>query len=156
MWNEFVRHIDTPIGRLALCADGRGLCALRFRATGAEMDGVPVLLQAQREMEEYFAGRRTAFSVPLSIQSGTPFQQRVWEALRTIPYGEVRSYGEIARQIGRDRACRAVGMANHANPLPIFVPCHRVVGADGRLTGYAGGLDAKRYLLELEGVHVKV
>ena len=87
---------------------------------------------------------------------GTPFQMQVWEALQSIPYGELRSYGDIARQIGRDRACRAVGMANHANPLPIFVPCHRVVGADGRLTGYGGGLDVKKYLLELEGIHVEV
>ena len=147
--------MDAPIGRLALCADGRGLCALNFHATGAEMDEAPVLLQAQRELEAYFAGRRTAFSVPLSME-GTPFQMQVWEALQSIPYGELRSYGDIARQIGRDRACRAVGMANHANPLPIFVPCHRVVGADGRLTGYGGGLDVKKYLLELEGIHVEV
>ena len=152
---ELVRHIETPIGRLALCADGDGLCALRFAATGDARDAAPVLLQAERELEEYFAGRRTAFSVPLSMH-GTPFQMAVWEALRTIPYGETRSYGVLAAQIGRPKACRAVGMANHVNPLPILVPCHRVVGADGRLTGYAGGLDVKKYLLELEGVHVKV
>lgn len=147
--------MDTPIGRIALCANDRGLCALKFRAEGAQADDFPVLLQAQRELEEYFAGRRTAFSVPLCI-AGTPFQMRVWEALQTIPYGQVRSYGQIARQIGRERAFRAVGMANHANPLPIFVPCHRVVGADGRLTGYAGGLEVKRFLLEMEGKYVKV
>ena len=152
---ELVRHIETPIGRLKLCADGDGLCALRFAATGEEMDAAPVLLQAERELKEYFAGRRTAFSVPLSMH-GTPFQMAVWEALRTIPYGETRSYGELAAQIGRPRACRAVGMANHVNPLPILVPCHRIVGADGHLTGYAGGLEVKKYLLELEGVHVKV
>lgn len=152
---ELVRHIETPIGRLALCADGDGLCALRFAATGEGMDAAPVLLQAERELKEYFAGRRTAFSVPLSMR-GTPFQMEVWAALRAIPYGETRSYGELARRIGRPGACRAVGMANHVNPLPILVPCHRVVGADGRLTGYAGGLDVKKYLLELEGVHVEV
>ena len=152
---ELVRHIETPIGRLKLCADGDGLCALRFSATGEGTDAAPVLLQAQQELEEYFAGRRTAFSVPLSMH-GTPFQMAVWEALRTIPYGETRSYGELARRIGRPGACRAVGMANHVNPLPILVPCHRVVGADGHLTGYAGGLDVKKYLLGLEGVHVKV
>ena len=152
---ELVRHIETPIGRLKLCADGDGLCALRFASTGEEMDAAPLLLQAERELEEYFAGRRTAFSVPLSMH-GTPFQMEVWAALRAIPYGETRSYGELARRIGRPGACRAVGMANHVNPLPILVPCHRVVGADGHLTGYAGGLDVKKYLLELEGVHVKV
>ena len=152
---ELVRHIESPIGRLALCADGDGLCALRFAATGEEMDAAPVLLQAQQELEEYFAGRRTAFSVPLSMH-GTPFQMEVWAALRAIPYGETRSYGELARRIGRPGACRAVGMANHVNPLPILVPCHRIVGADGHLTGYAGGLEVKKYLLELEGVHVKV
>lgn len=138
-----------------MCADGDGLCALRFAATGEEMDAAPVLLQAERELEEYFAGRRTAFSVPLSMH-GTPFQMAVWAALRAIPYGETRSYGELAAQIGRHRACRAVGMANHVNPLPILVPCHRVVGADGRLTGYAGGLNVKEFLLKLEGAHVKV
>ena len=138
-----------------MCADGDGLCALRFAAAGEEMDAAPVLMQAERELEEYFAGRRTAFSVPLSMH-GTPFQMAVWAALRAIPYGETRSYGELARRIGRPGACRAVGMANHVNPLPILVPCHRVVGADGHLTGYAGGLDVKKYLLELEGVHVKV
>lgn len=152
---ELVRHIESPIGRLKLCADGDGLCALRFAAAGDAMDAAPVLIQAQKELEEYFAGRRTAFSVPLSMH-GTPFQTEVWAALRAIPYGETRSYGALAAQIGRPRACRAVGMANHVNPLPIFVPCHRVVGADGRLTGYAGGLDVKKYLLELEGAHVKV
>ena len=152
---ELVRHIETPIGRLKLCADGDGLCSLRFASTGEEMDAAPLLLQAERELEEYFAGRRTAFSVPLSMH-GTPFQMEVWAALREIPYGETRSYAALASQIGRPRACRAVGMANHVNPLPILVPCHRVLGADGRLTGYAGGLDVKKYLLELEGVHVKV
>ena len=152
---EYIRHMESPIGRLQLCADGDGLCALRFAATGEEMDAAPVLMQAERELEEYFAGRRTAFSVPLSMH-GTPFQMEVWAALRTIPYGETRSYASLAAQIGRPRACRAVGMANHVNPLPIFVPCHRVVGADGRLTGYAGGLDVKKYLLKLEGAYVEI
>ena len=152
---ELVRHIESPIGRLKLCADGDGLCALRFASTGEEMDAAPLLLQAERELEEYFAGRRTAFSVPLSMH-GTPFQMEIWAALRAIPYGETRSYGELAAQIGRPRACRAVGMANHVNPLPILVPCHRVLGADGRLTGYAGGLNVKEFLLKLEGAHVKV
>ena len=107
------------------------------------------------ELEEYFAGRRRAFSVPLCIR-GTLFQKRVWLALAEIPYGETASYAEIACKTGNPRACRAVGMANHRNPLPIFLPCHRVIGADGRITGYAGGLEIKRYLLELEGRNVKI
>ena len=152
---ELIRHIESPIGRLKLCADGDGLCALRFAATGEEMDAAPVLMQAERELEEYFAGRRISFSVPLSMH-GTPFQLRVWRALTEIPYGETLSYGELARRIGNPKACRAVGMANHVNPLPVFVPCHRVVGANGGLTGYAGGLDIKRLLLELEREHAEI
>ena len=87
---------------------------------------------------------------------GTPFQMEVWRALTEIPFGATASYGEIAARIGRPKACRAVGMANHVNALPIFVPCHRVVGANGRLTGYAGGLEIKKFLLELEGIHVEI
>lgn len=109
----------------------------------------PLLAQAARELGEYFAGIRRTFTFPISVQ-GTPFQQEVWRALRSIPYGQTRTYGQIAAQIGRPKAVRAVGMANHRNPLPIVVPCHRVVGADGSLTGYAGGLDIKTLLLRLE------
>lgn len=101
------------------------------------------------ELSEYFQGRRTEFSVPLN-PSGTQFQKQVWKALREIPYGETRSYKEIAEVIGNPKACRAVGMANHKNPLPILVPCHRVIGSDGSLTGYAGGLEIKKKLLCLE------
>lgn len=108
-----------------------------------------ILEQAAREIGEYFEGKRRAFAVPTAA-AGTPFQQAVWNALKEIPYGETRSYGEIARQIGHPRASRAVGQANNRNPLPIVVPCHRVIGASGALTGYAGGLDIKVRLLELE------
>ena len=108
-----------------------------------------VLAQAAREIGEYFAGRRRAFTVPTAA-AGTPFQQAVWNALKKIPYGETRSYGEIARRIGHPRASRAVGQANNRNPLPIVVPCHRVIGTSGALTGYAGGLAVKVRLLELE------
>lgn len=147
--------IDTPIGKLTLYADEAGLCALRFGAQSARRDETAVLLCAQRELAEYFAGRRRAFSVPLSIQ-GTAFQEKVWRALLRIPYGETISYGELARRMGNENACRAVGMANHRNRIPIIIPCHRVIGADGRLTGYAGGLEIKRVLLEIEGIHVKI
>lgn len=102
-----------------------------------------------QQLDEYFSGERKTFTIPLSAK-GTSFQHLVWDALCTIPYGETRSYGEIAKQIGNPKASRAVGMANHNNPIGIIVPCHRVIGANGTLTGYAGGLDMKQYLLELE------
>ena len=152
---RFERHLQTPIGPIALCADEAGICALRLNEAGSRRDASPLLDRAQAELEEYFAGRRRAFSVPLSIH-GTVFQESVWRALMEIPYGQTASYGEIARRIGRERACRAVGMANHVNPLPIFVPCHRVVGAGGGLTGYAGGLEIKQYLLKLEQEHAEI
>lgn len=147
--------MDTPIGSIALYQDDAGICALKFGACGARMDETAMLLQAQREIEEYFAGRRRVFSVPLSIH-GSDFQMSVWRALAGIPWGETRSYGEIARSIGNPRACRAVGMANHANPLPILIPCHRVLNAGGGIGGYAGGLEIKIKLLEIEGVHVQI
>lgn len=147
--------METLLGPLTLQADEAGLCALSFGAQSMRRDTSPLLEDAQRELNEYFAGRRRAFSVPLSIH-GTPFQQSVWRALMEIPWGETISYGELARRIGRPNACRAVGMANHANSLPIFIPCHRIIGADGRLTGYAGGLEIKKKLLEIEGIDVKI
>ncbi|MDA8061448.1 MAG: methylated-DNA--[protein]-cysteine S-methyltransferase [Actinomycetota bacterium] len=110
-----------------------------------------VIDAAADQLAAYFAGALHAFDLPLS-PAGTPFQQRVWEALRSIPYGTTASYRQIAETVGNPAATRAVGTANARNPLPIILPCHRVIGADGSLTGYAGGLDAKRYLLTLEGV----
>lgn len=117
-------------------------------------DAVPIrstelLLCAQRQLNEYFSGSRKVFSLPLAL-TGTPFQRKVWQQLTQIPYGEVRSYGQIAQAVGNPKACRAVGAANHCNPIPILVPCHRVVGANGSLTGYAGGLWRKNLLLQLE------
>lgn len=108
-----------------------------------------LICEAVKQLEEYFTHRRESFSLPLN-PAGTAFQKEVWEALKTIPYGETRSYKEIAAAIGSPKACRAVGMANHNNPLAIVIPCHRVVGANGKLVGYAGGLDLKQKLLELE------
>ena len=113
------------------------------------LPATPLLRQAAAELAAYFAGQLREFTVPLAPK-GTPFQQKVWAALREIPYGETRSYKEIAAMVGNEKACRAVGMANNRNPLPIFIPCHRVVGSDGKLVGYAGGLDVKTFLLELE------
>ena len=113
----------------------------------------PLLDAAEAQLREYFAGTRRTFDLPLAPR-GTAFQQRVWAALRAIPYGETCTYGELAAAIGSPSASRAVGMANHHNPIPIVIPCHRVIGANGTLTGYAGGLEIKRKLLALEGITI--
>ena len=110
----------------------------------------PMLVKTQKQLEEYFGRRRKTFSVPLDMR-GTPFQKQVWEALLTIPFGETRSYGQLARQLGNPNATRAVGAANGRNPIAIIAPCHRVIGSSGKLTGFAGGLNAKAHLLSLEG-----
>jgi methylated-DNA-[protein]-cysteine S-methyltransferase len=147
-----VLTVQTPLGKLTLAEKNGVLAELRFgerTQTGEREQSTPLLRKAARELIEYFGGTRKTFSVPLA-PPGTAFQQAVWSALMTIPYGETRAYGEIAGHIGKPKAARAVGMANHRNPLPIFIPCHRVIGADGRLTGYGGGMDKKEFLLKLE------
>ncbi len=160
---EQLFFIDSPVGRLGITATDKAVtriffahrehCALpeneAFERCGSPAELTPVLRQAIAELEAYFAGSRREFTLPLA-PVGTPFQHKVWQALQTIPYGETRSYGQIAAQAGNPRACRAVGMANNRNPLVIVVPCHRVVGSDGSLTGYAGGLEVKKFLLQLE------
>ncbi len=149
------RVIESPVGPLTLEASDDGLVSLLFgRLTGSGPGasgraGARVLDRTERELTEYFAGRRTTFGVPLALR-GTGFQMRVWNELLTIPFGETRSYGEIARRLGDASKARAVGAANGRNPVAIIVPCHRVIGADGSLTGFGGGLDAKRLLLDLE------
>lgn len=149
-----VLYRDSPIGTLGLVDDGTGLSRVFLRQAGREWAGrsgeTELTGWAAAELEEYFSGRRREFSVPLSPH-GTPFQLAVWEALRRVPYGQTRTYGEIAAAVGRPGAARAVGMANHDNPLLIFTPCHRVVGKGGALTGFACGLEVKRWLLALEG-----
>ena len=147
--------LETPIGALRLVSDGQHLVAIEFEDShtidGSDRETADSVLQCcATQLREYFAGRRTRFDLPLAPR-GTDFQRAVWKALEAIPYGELRSYGEIARAIGNPRAVRAVGAANGRNPLPIVVPCHRVVGSDGSLTGFAGGLEIKRRLLALEG-----
>lgn len=146
--------VSTPIGELLLVSDGSGLVALRFDdarrgdpTPGGERD--PVIRAAAAQLRGYFAGERTTFDLPLR-PAGTPFEQRVWDALRRIPYGETTTYGVIAGRIGEPGAARAVGRANGRNPIPVIVPCHRVIGADGSLTGFGGGLACKRALLDLE------
>ena len=136
------RTIETSIGPLTLQADEAAVTAIRFGADGAQ-DASPLLDAAEAQLREYFAGTRRTFDLPLAPR-GTAFQQRVWAALRAIPYGA----------IGSPSASRAVGMANHHNPIPIVIPCHRVIGANGTLTGYAGGLEIKRKLLALEGITI--
>ncbi|WP_407946791.1 methylated-DNA--[protein]-cysteine S-methyltransferase [Parahaliea maris] len=145
---------ESPIGPLQLVSNGRALTAIHFPDQHQPASPAPedaVLTRAATQLEEYFAGQRRQFDLPLA-GNGTPFQQCVWQALREIPHGELRSYADIARSIGRHKAVRAVGAANGRNPLPIVVPCHRVIGSNGTLTGYAGGLKIKRQLLALEGV----
>ncbi len=145
--------LDTPVGRMALEAEEGALTALYLPNHPMEPAGeeTPLLAEGRRQLLEYFAGTRRAFDLPLDPQ-GTPFRRRVWAALCAIPYGETITYGELARRVGNPKAVRAVGQANHHNPLAILIPCHRVVGAGGSLTGYGGGLPLKRYLLELEGI----
>ena len=144
--------MTTTVGELTLLASTRGLTGLYFEErydSQWEEGATPFLEQAHDELTEYFCGERREFSVPLDLH-GTVFQQSVWGALRTVPYGQVASYGEIAAAIANPKAVRAVGLANGSNPVSIIVPCHRVIGANGKLTGYGGGLERKRYLLNLE------
>ncbi len=150
--------IESPVGKLKAVASDKGLVAIlwendnprRVRLSGLIEDKQhPVLVEAERQLGEYFAEKRKTFSIPLDMR-GTRFQKNVWEALLAIPFGETRSYGQIAIQLGNPRATRAVGAANGRNPVSIIVPCHRVIGSSGKLTGFAGGLDAKARLLSLE------
>jgi methylated-DNA-[protein]-cysteine S-methyltransferase len=150
--------VDSPIGELLLLGDGRALHGLWMRSGGTALDrpgwsrADGPFQAARAQLAEYFAGRRLAFDLPLAM-AGTPFQVRVWRALLEIPYGQTTTYGELARQVrpgGGWQAARAVGAANGRNPIAVVVPCHRVVGADGSLIGYGGGLERKRFLLDLE------
>ncbi|HVS30732.1 MAG TPA: methylated-DNA--[protein]-cysteine S-methyltransferase [Thermoanaerobaculia bacterium] len=150
MWTQ----VDTPVGPLVLVAADEGLREIRFGgARPAEETecaaGSAALHLALEQIDEYFAGKRTTFDVPLAPR-GTPFQLAVWNALRHIAYGQTRSYADIARVIGKPDAVRAVGAANGANPIPIIIPCHRVIGSNGSLTGFGGGIDMKRRLLDFE------
>jgi methylated-DNA-[protein]-cysteine S-methyltransferase len=151
--------MPSPVGQLTLVARDGKLTAILWEKERPnrvrlgplqEANDSPVLLEAERQLKEYFAGTRNRFELEMDF-AGTDFQKKVWEALLTIPFGETRSYSQIALQIGKPKAVRAVGAANGRNPLSIVAPCHRVIGASGGLTGFAGGLEAKQYLLALEG-----
>lgn len=149
---EKIFFYDTPIGRLGIAEEGGALTRLSFLTgppPGTVLEETPPIARCKAELDEYFAGQRKDFDLPLAPK-GTDFQQRVWAALREIPYGETRTYGEIAAAAGNPKAARAVGMANNRNPIAVIVPCHRVVGSNGKLVGYAGGLDKKEFLLDLE------
>ena len=161
-------YSPSPVGELLITANDAAITGIYFPSrdrvpknrarwqedTGQGSTGA-VLAQARQQLTEYFAGSRTTFDLPLD-PSGTDFQRRVWDALRAIPYGATTSYGVLARRLGDPRATRAVGAANGQNPIPIVVPCHRVVGAKGELTGFGGGLDRKRWLLEHEGALIRL
>lgn len=153
MPEKYYRIVSLPFGPVTLLADDHALIGLSFAAEtppDARAEDTPLLLEAQAQLEAYIRGERRAFDLPLRPK-GTAFETRVWELLRTIPYGETRTYGQLAESLGNPKACRAVGRANGRNPLAIFIPCHRVIGKDGTLTGFAGGLETKRFLLALEG-----
>jgi methylated-DNA-[protein]-cysteine S-methyltransferase len=146
---------NTPVGHVTIGSDGDAITEVAFGPKKLQGDEAPTALtnRAANQLQEYFAGKRQAFDLPLA-PAGTEFQKRVWGALRTIPYGTTRSYADIAHQIGKPNAARAVGMANNKNPIAIVIPCHRVIGANGKPVGYAGGLRIKEFLLNLEGVHL--
>jgi methylated-DNA-[protein]-cysteine S-methyltransferase len=155
------KFIHSPVGKLKLVASDRGLVAILWEngkpnrvrlGELIESASHPVLVETERQLGEYFAGKRRNFSVTLDMR-GTSFQRNVWEALLAIPFGETRSYRDLAKNLGNPQATRAVGAANGKNPISIIVPCHRVVGSNGKLTGFAGGLEAKARLLELEQAH---
>ncbi|WP_050614375.1 methylated-DNA--[protein]-cysteine S-methyltransferase [Bacillus testis] len=150
---KYCYFYQTELGRVGIQEEGSMITHIYFDGENPPADVLQeeteLLKEAGKQLQEYLAGERTEFSLPLSAR-GTAFMERVWEGLCTIPYGETRSYRDIAEAIGNPKACRAVGMANNRNPIPIFIPCHRVIGANGTLTGYGGGLAIKEHLLQLE------
>src|SRR5262249_39989837 len=151
--------VPSPVGKLKLVASDKGLVAILWEndrpnrvplSELRENKQHPVLVKTEQQLNEYFSGKRREFSIDLDMR-GTSFQNDVWNALLAIPFGETRTYGQLAKQLGRPLASRAVGAANGRNPVSIIVPCHRVIGSTGKLTGFAGGLDTKAHLLQLEG-----
>ncbi|MEN6414586.1 MAG: methylated-DNA--[protein]-cysteine S-methyltransferase [Veillonellales bacterium] len=153
MKNVFFYQMD--IGRIGMAENGTAITNVYFNGGSpgdALLQETDLLKEAGRQLKDYLTGKRKTFELPLA-PDGTEFQQKVWQSLQEIPYGETRSYGEVAKSIGNPQSSRAVGMANHKNPIPIFIPCHRVIGAKGDLVGYAGGLSVKISLLKLEKQH---
>lgn len=156
----FTRSMESPIGKITLCSDGDAIIGLAFEEQRHPRDrstaiagSTAVLLEAERQIHEYFDGARKSFDLPLRPQ-GTTFQEQVWQQLLAIPFGQTISYLELARRVGNEKAVRAVGMANGRNPIGLIIPCHRVIGSNGDLTGYGGGLPRKEYLLKHEGARL--
>ena len=157
MANRFT-YYDSPLGTVTLQANEQGLLGVWFEThttkpedLGTQEDSFPIFQSVKDQLERYFAGEAVQFDVPIAAK-GTPFQQSVWHALTTIPYGETWSYAQLADAIGNPKAVRAVGLANGKNPVSVIVPCHRVIGKNGKLTGYAGGIERKQRLLTIEGI----
>ncbi len=151
MTNTF--FYETIIGKIGITENGTGITRLSFSEEGipsnTQLKETPLLAEAAKQLKDYLSGKRTAFDLPLA-PSGTKFQEKVWKILLTIPYGATWSYKQVAEAAGNPKACRAVGMANNKNPIAVFIPCHRVIGANGKLVGYGGGLNLKEQLLALE------
>lgn len=145
--------IDSPIGKIEIIEENDKITEINIlkdiKTRNIEQEDTKLLTETEKQLKEYFLGKRTKFTIPLNPK-GTVFMKKVWDELLNIPYGEVRTYKEIAEKIGNKNASRAVGMANHKNPIPIIIPCHRVIGSNNKLVGYALGLDVKQYLLNLE------
>ena len=153
---ENIFFYDTPVGRLCIGEENGSITRVTWNHIPKDfiLAETELILRCKQQLDTFFAGESTSFDLPLAPK-GTPFQQAVWQALTEIPYGETRTYGEIAAKIGNPKASRAVGMANHRNPIAILIPCHRVIGTNGKLVGYAGGLEQKALLLELEQKNCK-
>lgn len=149
-----VFYYETSLGMLGIEDNGFAVIRLGFQmekfGKNADVSETELIKKTFNQLEEYFCDQRTAFNIPLAPE-GTAFQKKVWEALRQIPYGETKTYGQVAAAIGNPKACRAVGMANNRNPIGIIIPCHRVIGSNGKLVGYAGGINIKEQLLKIEG-----
>lgn len=150
---KYEKYIHTVLGVIRLEAENDAITGLQYADEAKPAESCPLLDVAERQLREYLAGVRRTFDLPLD-PGGTPFQRQVWAALREIPYGETRSYKDIALRVGKPGGTQAVGNANHRNPIAIVIPCHRVIGANGALVGYGGGVDRQASLLRLEGVHI--
>lgn len=151
---KYVKYTNTKIGNMAIIEEDNEIIAIEINQEIREnimQKETPLLKETGKQLLEYLEGKRKNFTVPLNPK-GTKFMQEVWTALQEIPYGETRTYGQIAQRIGKPKAARAVGMANHRNPIPIIIPCHRVIGSNGKLVGYALGMKMKKFLLTLEGI----
>ncbi len=151
---KYIKYMNTIIGNIAIIEEEDKIIAIEINKEIKEdviQKETTLLEEVEKQLLEYLEGKRKNFDVPLNPK-GTKFMKQVWTALQEIPYGEVRTYGQIAQKIGKPKAARAVGMANHRNPIPIIIPCHRVIGGNGKLVGYALGMDMKEFLLKLEGI----